>query len=55
MKQLIRAEIDKLLWTALSDQLTVKQKKKKIANLLVKLKGNGVNWKVSRKPRIRYS
>ena len=41
MKQLIRAEIDKLLWNALSDQLSEKQKKKKIGNLLTKLKEKG--------------
>ena len=41
-KKLTRAEIDKLLWNALSDQLTDTQKKRKIGNLLAKLKDKGV-------------
>ena len=36
--KLTRGEIDKLLWSVLSDQLDEKQKKIKIANLLTKLK-----------------
>ena len=37
-KKLTRAEIDKLLWDVLSDQLTDIQKKNKIGNILSKLK-----------------
>ena len=37
-----RAEIDELLWNALSDQLSYTQKKTKIGNLLTKLKEKGV-------------
>lgn len=53
---LSRAEIDKLLWDILSDQLGEKQKKKKIGNILSKLKsqkrienstrGNISEWKL---------
>ncbi len=53
---LSRAEIDKLLWDVLSDQLGEKQKKKKIGNILSKLKlqkrienstrGNISEWKL---------
>ncbi|MCF0211349.1 MAG: hypothetical protein HUK17_02805 [Bacteroidales bacterium] len=41
-KILTRTEIDELLWNALSDQLSDTQKKKKISNLLAKLKNRGV-------------
>ncbi|MCF0214183.1 MAG: putative DNA binding domain-containing protein [Muribaculaceae bacterium] len=41
-KILTRTEIDKLLWNALSDKLTDTQKKRKIGNLLAKLKDKGV-------------
>lgn len=37
-KKLTRQEIDKLLWDVLSDQLSEKQKKSKIGNILTKLK-----------------
>jgi ATP-dependent DNA helicase RecG len=36
--KLTREEIDKLLWSVLSDQLDDKQKKSKIGNLLTKLR-----------------
>ena len=36
--KLTRGEIDKLLWSVLSDQLDDKQKKSKIGNLLTKLR-----------------
>ena len=41
-KILTRTEIDELLWNALSDQLSDTQKKKKISNLLAKLKNREV-------------
>ena len=39
---LARQDIDRLLWNVLSDQLTDKQKKAKITNLLTKLRKDGI-------------